>query len=284
MPMCGLNNRRDWRSLLFILISCSLLFAPFNLELHGWFAVLWVTVSCLFCFCVSIINHNHHHHRLFGSHRLNGLVGIVMSVARGHSSISVRLAHNENHHRHAGTQQDWIRPELAGAGFGLLRMSRFVVGAIRTMAQGKREQEADFFQEITLTQLRIEKLVVTLLAILLLAVDWQKTLIFVLIPWFVGVVLLIGVNLLQHDGCDTQSTYNHSRNFVSPLGNWFLFNNGYHTIHHISPGLHWSELPEKHRECVEPKMNKSLISHSILVYLFSEYILSLRRNKTGEAS
>ena len=54
---------------------------------------------------------------------------------------------------------------------------------------------------------------------------------------------IITMNLLQHDGCDEKSEYNHSRNFVGKLVNWFTYNNGYHTIHHMEPGLHWSLLP-----------------------------------------
>lgn len=44
------------------------------------------------------------------------------------------------------------------------------------------------------------------------------------------------------------SKYNHSRNFTGPILNFFCFNNGYHTQHHISPGLHWSLLPMRHKD------------------------------------
>ena len=42
--------------------------------------------------------------------------------------------------------------------------------------------------------------------------------------------------------------YNHSRNHIGRVLNWCLFNNGFHTAHHMRPGLHWSELPDFHRE------------------------------------
>ena len=34
--------------------------------------------------------------------------------------------------------------------------------------------------------------------------------------------------------------------------NWFTFNNGYHGIHHMKPGLHWSLAPEVHAKELAP--------------------------------
>ena len=36
--------------------------------------------------------------------------------------------------------------------------------------------------------------------------------------------------------------YNGARNFVGPVINYLTFNNGYHTIHHMYPTMHWSRL------------------------------------------
>jgi hypothetical protein len=49
-------------------------------------------------------------------------------------------------------------------------------------------------------------------------------------------------NYVQHVHADEESRYNHSRNFTGLL-NAMLFNNGYHTIHHEHPGVHWNETP-----------------------------------------
>lgn len=37
--------------------------------------------------------------------------------------------------------------------------------------------------------------------------------------------------------------WNGARNFVGPVINYLTFNNGYHTIHHMYPTMHWSRLP-----------------------------------------
>ena len=56
--------------------------------------------------------------------------------------------------------------------------------------------------------------------------------------------------------------------------NAFLFNNGYHTIHHEKANIHWSELPEAHKE-IAPYIHPSLVQKSFWGYLIKSYVLSL---------
>ncbi len=71
---------------------------------------------------------------------------------------------------------------------------------------------------------------------------------------------MIFINYIQHVHCDPWSEHNHSRNFVSKLGNFLVFNNGYHTAHHESAGLHWSKLPAAHAKIahlIDPALNQT---------------------------
>src|SRR6185295_9035004 len=38
---------------------------------------------------------------------------------------------------------------------------------------------------------------------------------------------------------------NRSINNVDNLLNFFIFNQGFHAIHHAHPGIHWSDIPDK---------------------------------------
>ena len=38
--------------------------------------------------------------------------------------------------------------------------------------------------------------------------------------------------------------WNNARNFIGPVINYLTFNNGYHTIHHMYPSMHWSRLDD----------------------------------------
>ena len=79
-------------------------------------------------------------------------------------------------------------------------------------------------------------------------------------------------NYLQHVGCHPGAEHEHSRNFVNPWFNWLVFDNGYHTVHHDRPGLHWSRLRAAHRArawAIEPPLNRD----SPLAYCWFEYVL-----------
>ena len=80
------------------------------------------------------------------------------------------------------------------------------------------------------------------------------------------------VNFLQHVETDAQSEWNHSRNFVSPMLNILLFNNGYHTVHHWKPGVHWSLTPKLHAD-VAVKIHPELLVHSWLKYVGYTYFV-----------
>ena len=99
-----------------------------------------------------------------------------------------------------------------------------------------------------------------------------------MIPGLFGKWSIISVNLLQHDGClnpddKPHGKYNFARNFTGPLLNWFTCNNGYHTVHHLNPGLHWSRLPAAHEKRVKPHMHPNLDEDSIVWYTFKSYVI-----------
>jgi fatty acid desaturase len=134
-----------------------------------------------------------------------------------------------------------------------------------------------------LRQLRIETAVVWAVKIGLIVLDWRKALLFVVIPHVFAVWGITAVNYVQHDGCDEDHPYNHSRNFVGKAFNWLTFNNGFHGMHHVQPGLHWTRLAKAHEEQLHPFIHPALEQRSLAVYLFRTFILPGRRVKyTGE--
>jgi beta-carotene hydroxylase len=62
----------------------------------------------------------------------------------------------------------------------------------------------------------------------------------------------------HHSGLFTKNKFEASRNNITSLYNFMRLNLGYHTAHHIKPGLHWSALPEYHAS-IESKIPNELI-------------------------
>jgi fatty acid desaturase len=106
---------------------------------------------------------------------------------------------------------------------------------------------------------------------LLLWNDFWTGLFFVVLPQLWGARGILRINLIQHDGCDVRSEWNHSRNFVGDGFNWVMCNNGYHTIHHNIAGLHWADLAALHRAKVAPRIDPSLDEPSMVRYLWRTY-------------
>jgi fatty acid desaturase len=115
----------------------------------------------------------------------------------------------------------------------------------------------------------------------LIALDWRKFLLYVWAPHFFAQWGIVTMNMLQHDGCDMEAdedssvectTYNSARNFVGPVINYLTFNNGYHTIHHMYPTMHWSRLAAEHEAQVEPKNHPGLNQQCMARYIFRAFI------------
>lgn len=271
-----IKNNKDWRAIIFCLLGLSMLLLPFVIQLKQVWIPLWLLVSGIFCFNACIINHNHTHTPFFTHNWLNRLFGILLTLAKGHTSAGVVLAHTYNHHVHVGNSKDWIRPELAGKSYGVVRLFTYVVKAIIEMKRSKKQWTSNVLPDAVKQSIKIELLILLIFIACLLFIDALSFVLFVLMPWLMGLFCLVGVNLLQHDSCDPASGINHSRNFTGRLGNWLFFNNGFHTAHHLRPELHWSELAEYHKLHVTETINKELEQNSILLFLFKSYIFTGR--------
>src|SRR5215813_11621191 len=107
---------------------------------------------------------------------------------------------------------------------------------------------------------------------LVLLLDWRKALLFYVLPQQFALFVIQVFNYVQHVEADETSAWQHSRNFVSPVLNRLLFNNGYHTVHHLKPGVHWSELPKLHAGHAH-KIHPWLLQRSWWRFMFWTFIL-----------
>ena len=273
--MVRLNNSADVRSVAMVCVAVALILVPQFLKLPSALAVPWLLVAFLACCASHVVVHNHNHRVIFTGDTANIAFNLFATVSRGHCASDVHIAHNQNHHLEQGRDGDWIRPSLGGHGHPALCLARYIGRATLSMLRERRRLGWDGMWRLPQpfrTSILMEKVFLPCVIVVLALHDWRMFLLFCVLPWAASLAWLVGVNYVQHEGCDPESRFGHSRNFTGAFTNWLLFNNGYHTAHHLDSGQHWSELSEAHRR-IAASIPPALIEASAARYMVRRYIL-----------
>lgn len=279
-----LRFAEDWRTLIwaFLLFPLSPVLVLLKPSLLPWLAPLLLYCSYL----TGVLSHNHNHCPVFTSRRANLLYGAYLSFFYGFPSFAWVPTHNQNHHRYLNgegdatstsrhTERDSLRAALtyplASASFQRPLVLAYVREAFNTHPTRKPRIVIE-----TATLLLGHASALGLFVGLRGWVVGLTGYIFAVgLPALLGTYWMMLTNYLQHAGCEPGSAHDHSRNFVSPFWNWFVFDNGLHTVHHEQPGTHWSRyraLHEQTRAGIAPQLNHS----SILSYGARQYLLGRR--------
>lgn len=269
-----LRYRADLKTLIFVtiyfaLVAIQWVYAPHNLFL----AIPLLVLTCWFSFFGAVATHNTVHSPVFKSRTMNRAFQVALTLTYGHPVSAYVPGHNLSHHKHTQSRRDVMRTSKARYSWhflnGLLFMSR--VGKDIFFADMRYFKAMYGRNRPWFRQMILEAVVFVATMGVLLALDWKKFLLYVLIPHQYAAWGIITMNLLQHDGTDETSEWNGSRNFVGKMVNWWTYNNGYHTIHHIEPGLHWSLLPAEHAKRVAPFIHPNLDQQNFPAYLFRTF-------------
>jgi fatty acid desaturase len=275
-----LRYRADVKTLIFVatyfvLVAAQWLFAPKQL----WLAIPLLILTCWFSFFGAVATHNTVHCPIFVSRGMNRLFQVVLTLTYGHPVSAYVPGHNLSHHKHTQSRRDVMRTTKVRYRSQLLNgllfmpiVARDIFSADMRYFKAMRGRSPLWFR-----QMLVEAAVFFGVTAALVVLDWQKFLLYVLLPHQYAAWGIITMNLLQHDGCDAESEHNHSRNFVGRLINWWTFNNGYHSIHHLEPGLHWSLLPAEHAKRVAPFIHPNLDQPSFLGYIFRTFVFPGKR-------
>jgi len=267
-----LRRQQDIRTILILLwstIFISYLFYKISGNIN-LFELFFLFIICTFnTFIVALINHNHRHHPIFKKEYLNRFTNIWISILIGAPSTRLHLVHHFNHHRYYPDHQDWSHFAVCAKGQGLKRLFSYLKNAIHKMNSNRNLLVDTKLKKI---MIREERIAIYLSALILLILNFPIFLLIILPGWICGQLLLLTSNLLNHDYCEENQTVNNSRDFISPFENWIFCNNGYHTAHHLNPSLHWSELPDLHRNQVILIKKKRFIENSFFSFLL-DYIL-----------
>lgn len=241
----------------------------------------WLYVPYLFMgVVVAVISHNHNHLSIWKWKPLNQLTSYVISIHYGHPAIAWVPTHNQNHHKFNNREGD------TGRSPGLFRGTNLLSLLTYPTYTGLRQQAniSAFLRQLRARDKKAfawaisEYVVFFGFMAVVFVLDWKKALLYYFLPQQFALFVIQVFNYVQHIEADPESKYNHSRNFVSPLLNALLFNNGYHTVHHDKPGLHWSQTPALHAKVAE-NIDPQLLQKSWWGFMIRTFIL---RPFTGE--
>ncbi|MDP9035140.1 MAG: fatty acid desaturase [Myxococcota bacterium] len=292
-----LRHRSDWRTLLWAFVFFPAVgFAPYlEPRLIPWLLPL----SLYFGFCAGVFSHNQNHCPTFKSRKWNAAYAAWLSIFYGFPTFAWIPTHNLNHHKFVNKAGDaTITWRYSKRNTWLIASTYYFVsaywqaGPIKEYIDKARATNPSLTRQILVQRLTVVGAHLGLLAFAILARrSWSQG----LLVWGFGFGIpaifanwsMIFINYIQHVHADPWSEHNHSRNFVSKLGNWLVFNNGYHTAHHESAGLHWSKLGEAHAKIahlVHPDLNqKSIFRYCLEAYLLGIFDSRYRTKQVGRA-
>jgi beta-carotene hydroxylase len=263
--------------------------------LAGWILPL----SIYMAYSAAIFSHNHNHCPTFTSRKGNAFFSAWISVFYGYPTFAWIPTHNLNHHKYVDRAGDaTITWRLTKKNHFLMAFVYFFVSSYwqsgptkEYIAKAKATKPELYRQIITQyvvvigAHLGMAALAVALYGGKLGAFVYLSALGF---PALFTLWAIMFTNYIQHVHCDPWSKHNHSRNFVSPMNNWFVFNNGYHAVHHEHPGVHWSKYPALHAEIaheIHPALNEStILGYTFRVYFLGTFFKRFQTRQIGRAA
>jgi fatty acid desaturase len=283
-----LRNGRDWQSLAYLAALPALAAWQW---VHGFSAVLYALMLFL-TLGVGVIHHNHVHLRMWRGRRMNRLTDSWITLLQGHPTFVFWPAHVGNHHRHRHGPKDLARTYRFGGDTNHLRgyllhpfQAVWVLVPVFVAWLGRLRRHRRGAWRYCMAQYALWLGSWALL----LALDWRRALLFVIVPQLHGLHWLLATNYLQHAHADGRkpsrkaqveeapgdtrgSQLNYARNFEG-LVNPLLFNIGLHTAHHENPHAHWSELAHLHRTHYRARVDPVLNEGGLVAYMVRVFVL-----------
>jgi beta-carotene hydroxylase len=280
--MNGPRYPADWRTLAWVAAMPIIAGAQYlRPELLPFLAPL----SCYLALTAGVIAHNHNHCPTFRSRRQNIWFAHVLSAFYGYPTFAWIPTHNLNHHKFVNRAGDaTITWRHTNAHNWLVASTYFFVSSywqsepIKDFIRKARASNRRLYRQIIREYVLWIGVAIGLLALAIGLHGLRRGLLVwtfaTAVPALFALWTIMLFNYVQHVHTDPWSTHNHSRSFTSPLLNFLLFNNGYHTAHHENPGSHWSLLAGLHEQ-IAPQIEPCLMERSMWWFFVRTYIVAL---------
>jgi len=235
---------------IFPLLHIVLFYLALYFLVFGVFDSLWINFPLwigllLANYSLSIgIMHMHAHRKLFTRPLPNRIAEVLMSLPGGVSYPVMKYIHVHLHHRYddgfgdptsTRGKETGLRALQYWIGYGLLTH--------RETIRGLFARDAKPTWKRLRSQYVVDNLLVLGFALLIFGYDPMSFLLFYLIPY-----LIVSTNIgyfawLTHAPA-REGKHNGSVNTVNNWMNLFIHNQGFHSLHHIKPSIHWTAIPD----------------------------------------
>jgi beta-carotene hydroxylase len=274
------RHASDYRTLLWAFV-----FFPAAPALaYAWPAALpWaLVVGFYLSYCSGVLTHNHTHVPVFAGAGANRFYSAWLSVFYGCPVAFWIPTHQLNHHRFVNGSSDVTRTYRRSNEHDAWQAFMYSITCalwqrplIASYVRRARERGALRWHELREQSIALLGAHLGMLALALeLHGIGRGLFVYALgfgLPALLAPTFMMFTNYIQHVHCEPGSPH-HSRDFTSRFTNWFVFDAGYHTVHHEHPTTHWSNYARMHRERV-PAQHPSLEEHSIARFCFKNYVL-----------
>jgi fatty acid desaturase len=226
-----------------------------------WWLVSYTLLMILPKGIVCAWNHHHQHSKTFRATALNRMLEFFYALHTGVTTNLWVFHHVHGHHKNFLDQtldeSGWQRAD--GSRMGVLEYTLVVTATayLRGFRVGRkfpRLQKAFLLYGV-----------LTLAGVIALCIYRPLPALFVFVlPMLISLVFTVWVTYDHHSGLSTDDQFKASYNNTSPVFNLLTGNLGYHTAHHYHQGLHWSKLPELHKQ-LEGQIPPELIRNASFV-------------------
>ncbi|MCB0352868.1 MAG: fatty acid desaturase [Bdellovibrionales bacterium] len=212
---------------------------------NRWFIVAWFSFSVFPKMAISAWNHHHQHLSTFRNKYLNRALEFVYTLHTGMTTNVWILHHNLGHHVNyldqTKDESRWKRKDGSKMGMIEYTLVTALTGYTRALQVARKHPRY---------QSGLFKMGVITLGFLgvLAYYNWFNTVFVFVLPMLGGYLTTCWHTYFHHAGLDTDDHFHASYNITHKWYNILTGNLGYHTAHHMKQGLHWSKLPEFHKE------------------------------------
>lgn len=291
-----MNDKRDLPFIylltaihLLVFPAAILLYTPLLKSWYWWLAYIpyFYISQMYFKGRFGLMLHCISHRKLFKKnyHWIYNYVIWIVCPFFGHTPETYFVHHMGMHHVENNMEDD-ASSTLKYQRDSLLNFIKYVtrfllLGVIDTFMYFFTRKRKKFYLRITFGES-----VFILFCIGMFFVNAKATLFIFVIPLiFSRIVMMLG-NWTQHsfiDKNDPENNFTSSINCINTSYNQMCWNDGYHTVHHLRPAMHYTEIPEEFLKLKhEFAQKKSLIFDGIHYLHIFIYLMTKRYDKLAD--